>query len=396
MARIIKRPICEARLECTTALKLPLQTVTDITKVHIGRVVGPGDFATELNGDIDAEQLLGDPSFTLYCFDHQSDEAIFVGCGDQLVVDGSAFYYQGQATQAHSVVKMSLDLFHKLSDQIPWPPEPLLFVHSVGRCGSTLVSKALAAVPGVHSLSEPDDLSQLVNLRGAKEITDEWLRPVMRSSLKWRCKPRSGDPFEFVAIKPRAEVMAMTDLIAELFPKEKHFFLYRDGLTWMSSIFRSFPKEIDFYDPVANRKMEEAWSRVLPLVAELGGGEVPLNRVQIRVIDWITGTEGYLQMRERGLNTAAARFEDLTADPEAILGGLFQFAGIQNADWGAIQDVLSKDSQAGTMYDREQRLSHDHKLTEALIKDVKDLVASRSRLGSHGVILPGTIGIPAK
>ncbi len=354
-------------------------------------IVSPHDFVVEQGEPISSAEVLADPRFTFYCFDPGNKAALFVEGRDPAATDRAPFYYQGQIDQAEGLVSMPLDEFHRVAKQIPPPPAHLIFVHSVGRCGSTLMSKVLQAVPGVHSLSEPDDLTQLVLLRTTREASEEWVRAALASSIRWRCKVRTGVPARFVAIKPRSEVMVLGDLLGELYPEARHFFLYRNAVAWMRTIYRTFRGERDLYDNDLNRQMEEGWARMLPLVRDLRVPEAPMNPIQIRILGWSTCMEGYLRLCSGDLALCAARFEDLTADPVGILRQFFRFCEIEDVDWSAVDEVLSRDSLAGTIYDREERAKQTRELTDALVQDIYDVLASRPLLGSPDLVLPKTL-----
>jgi|GEM_PF-4621363 len=372
-------------------MKLTRSVVKECLRERAIQVVGPGQFATEPAGEIEDQDLLTDPRYSLYCFDPENDEAIFVECDDPEAVDRSAFYYQGQAEHAKALITIPLARFHELAEQIPWPEKGLIFAHSVGRCGSTLISKALAALPQLHSLSEPDDIEQMVNMRGDNTITKEWLHQNLRAAAKWRCKPRAGGPFEAVAIKPRAEAMALIDDFAVCFPNDRHFFIYRNAISWMATAFKNFPHDRDVYDKELNQTMEDRWATTLPLVVELRKPGEPMNPVQVRIVGWITGMEGYVRLYQAVPTSAAIRFEDIETDSESTIKNLFAHLKIDIEDWDAMRRVLSEDSQAGTIYDREERKKATRPLTPDLLQDIKDLVASRPSLGTSDVILPGTL-----
>ncbi len=369
-------------------------TIKETNRGHPIWVVKPTDFICEAGPEIDPQEVLRDPKrFSLYCIDPDNDSVLFVESSDPVAVDLAPFYYQAQVEHAVGLVSMPIEVFHRVAAEIPEPPKGLIFIHSVGRCGSTLLSKVLAANPSIHSLSEPDDLTQIVNLRGTGAHDDEWLRQLIVSSTKWRCKPRVGLPAERVAIKTRSEVLVLADLLGPAFRHSKHFFLYRDGVSWMRSLFKGYSTDRDPYDVEANRKMAESWAKTLPLAKECWNDEAPLNQVQIRVLAWITCMEGYLQLREMGIPIAAARFEDLTTNPLPILEQFFSFCEIEDVDWAVIQEVLSRDSQAGTIYDREQRSKMARQLPEELAQDVRQIIATRLLLGKSDVMLPGTMQV---
>ena len=354
-------------------------------------IVGPTDFVTEPAGEIDADEILRDPRFSLYCFDPANDSVLFVEVKDVEAVERAPFYYQGQREQACHLASMPFSMFVAMAKTIPPPPKSLIFVHSVGRCGSTLVSKVLESVPSVHSLSEPDDLTQLARTCLKGEWPEAMMQDALAASVAWRCKPRPGVPFAHVAIKPRAEVLTMADLLGRAFPTARHFFLYRDGLAWMRTIFRGVPPERNVYDEEINRRWERGWADTLPLVAEFLDEDHPKNIVQIRILGWASAMEAYLKLAAMPIPTCAARFEDLTERPEPILRQILDFCLIEDVDWDAIRDVLGRDSQAGTVYDREARSKLNREMTEELVQDLYTMLASRPLLGRPDVRLPNTI-----
>jgi len=365
--------------------------ICEVRRRHAVANAGPGDFVVEPTGEIEPEEILRDPRFSLYCYDPANGAAHFVECDDPRLIDDAVFYYSAQAEHATALVSMPLETFHRLAREIPEPGSGLIFVHSVGRCGSTLLSKALAAVPGVLSLSEPDDLTQLVTLRVAGTYSDAELRALIESGTRWHGKPRPGRPFDRLAIKTRAEALVLGDLLGAAFPRERHLFLYRDGIAWMRTLFRGFSEDRTMDDMVANRQMEEAWGRMLPLIGALRNEEKPMNPVAVRMLAWITCMEGYLDLREMSVPVVAARFEDLTANPIPVLKAIFDFCEFPQVDWPTIEAVLARDSQEGTIFGQAERHKKNRVLTEDLVQQVRDLVATRPRLQTPEIILPGTI-----
>ena len=365
--------------------------IKETNRSHPIQIVKPANFTWAPGDEIEPHEVLQDPTFSLYCFDRENDTAIFVECADQAAVDRAPFYYQAQVEHAIGLVSMPLEVFHRVAEEIPEPPKGLIFIHSVGRCGSTLLSKVLEAIPLVQSLSEPDDLTQMVNLRELDGSLDEWLRKLIASSTKWRCKPRLGPPADWVAIKTRSEVLSLADLLGPSFRHSKHFFLYRDAVSWMRSIFRGWPANQDVYDAELNRKIEDAWAETLPILQAYRREDAPMNPVQIRLLAWVTCMEAYLELLDMELPLCAARYEDLVKQPVPILEAFFAFCGIDAVDWNTIHEVLGRDSQAGTIYDREERRKQSRELTDELVQDVHDMIATRPLLRTPDVVLPGTL-----
>ena len=373
---------------------IPRDKVVEVNRTHPVAGVRPTDFVCEPDGEVGFEQLIADPRFSLYCFDSASNEAVFVELSDPAAADAAPFYYQTQAEQARAVLRVPLETFHEAADRIAKAPERMILIHSVGRCGSTLVSKVFASQPSVYSLSEPDDLTQLVQLHVGDGIELDWIRANLSSAIKWRWKPRTGAPAQHLAIKTRSEVLVLADLIADCFPSSKHLFVYRDAIDWSKSVYQAWPADRDVYDPETCRKIQQSWSNTLPIVGDYLRQGVALNAMETRVQAWITCTEAYLSLREHGLAAFGLRYEDLNAHPADVLPEMLERCGVGHIDWEAVETVLSQDSQAGTVFDRAERKKNVRNLSDQMVVDVKRCIAARPKLLAPDVILPGTI-LPA-
>jgi hypothetical protein len=238
-------------------------------------------------------------------------------------------------------------------------------------------------------MSEPDDATFIAQRFVAGESA-ETIQSLLNSSTAWSAKPASK-PFERVAIKYRAETMVLAEWFGELFPDDLHVFQYRDGVSWMRTIFRSWPADLDVYDPERNRQVQAGWSRSIPLVSQYASEETPLNPVQTRILAWCECMERYLTLSEGGARTVALRYEDLASQGESLLRAFFDEAGIKDVDWEAVRRALGEDSQAGTVYDREKRRAHQNPLTPELERDTVEMIAKRHRLRTPDVVVPHTL-----
>jgi hypothetical protein len=367
--------------------------IVEKAREHPVRVVDPQDFVAVAGEEISVAEVIADPKFSLYCFDMANETALFVECDDPLAVDNAPFYYQAQYNHAVGLVSMPLAHFQAAAPSIPNKTTQVVFVHSVGRCGSTLVSKILQGIPSVHSLSEPDDYTQLCRFRTQFGHPEELIEDMMVASANWRCKPRLGQEFKTVAIKTRSEVLVLADLFAKHFKQHKHMFLYREGVSWTRSVIQNWPSERDIHDVENNRLMRDGWADTLPLAREYQLQEIDLNAIEVRILAWITCMEAYLNLEKSGVPICAARFEDLIAHPGPVIHQLLSFCGIDGVDRQVMQEILDRDSQAGTVFDREERKKRVRELTDDNIQDVIDMVAGRPLLGGPNVCLPGTVQI---
>lgn len=341
------------------------------------------DFELKESGRITLEALVADPEWSVYALDFDTQEALLVRCPAESRIEDEPFLYTAQFNAAVEVAVASWAEF--IDAEIP-APKSFVFVHSVGRCGSTLLSKALQVVPGVLSLSEPDDLTQLSAFR--TRVTPEQLAQLVNASIRWRGKPSGHD---VVAIKTRSEVMMLAPVMCREFPDAKNLFMYRGGISWARSVYRTWPPERRMDDLELNRQMQKGWAQMIPMVDELGDEEHPLNPLEIRLCAWLQIMEGYLNLRASGVEMLAFRYEDLVAEPRMVLESVFAHLGLGGVDWHAADAVLAEDSQKGSFFDREKLDARGMVLTEELIERARKLISRRPVIGTPDVILPGTL-----
>ena len=102
--------------------------------------VSLNDFEHHDAGATDPRAVLEQPNTSLYCLDHQNKRAIFVVTSPGVNLSEAPFYYQAQYQHAQSLIAVPYETLHELVDDVPVDPERMIFIYSVGRCGSTLVS----------------------------------------------------------------------------------------------------------------------------------------------------------------------------------------------------------------------------------------------------------------
>jgi hypothetical protein len=148
------------------------------------------DFAYVRGAHIEAEIILRNPCISLYCVDDEQRHAIFVQTPESVDLTSAPFYYQAQYAHAQRLLAVSYDTLHRLAALLPAGDLPLVLIYSVGRTGSTLLSKAFGALGTVCSLSEPDIYTQAVWLRrAAGGARDDEVRALLASSTKLLLAP---------------------------------------------------------------------------------------------------------------------------------------------------------------------------------------------------------------
>jgi len=173
----------------------------------------PGDFVLQPGRPADRSRM-SDRDVSPYCFDLAEQKLLCVSTPD---IGGATFFYQAQREYARTVVKVPFAA-------LPDPQRSPTLIFSIGRCGSTLLTKALEAA-GVRAVSEPDYFTQAALLPAPT--------PELQSAIAG-----ASELLPFDAIKLRAECSNAPLLIAAAFPSPKLVFILRDAEDWADSVRR--------------------------------------------------------------------------------------------------------------------------------------------------------------
>jgi hypothetical protein len=180
-----------------------------------------------------------------------------------------------------------------------------VLIFSIGRCGSTFLSKILSRI-GYFSFSENDVYTGLSDIE-----CDEVRRQVILQTT-WMLNRYSGAPSGDVAIKMRAQCnVSFRDIHAAL-PDAKYVFVTRDLLPWARSYLGKFD--------ISNENLAEILTYFVDSV---------------------------IMMKERGLSFALLKYEDFQKDPAALLSVFAREATDKEVFLRQVADVLSRDAQEG-------------------------------------------------
>jgi hypothetical protein len=191
----------------------------------IATISGPDDFGLDRGRAVDSSRMF-EPDVSPYCFDFQNRTLFCVSTPD---ITGASFFYQAQRLHARSVIKIP---FGSLPEG---PPSPVL-IFSIGRCGSTLLVRALEAA-GIRAVSEPDFYTQAA-----------WYHPLdgsLRSAIAGATRL-----LPYSVIKLRLECNNAPLLIAGAFQAPRIIFILRDPVDWAVSLRRLSRNSLDLNSPL--------------------------------------------------------------------------------------------------------------------------------------------------
>ena len=357
------------------AQQYDIQSRSKPLPVHVAK---SADFALGAPRPIEPAQLIA-PTWSLYCFDMDMHEAIFVELPEDADLGQATFAYSQQFEQALSVASLPLETFLRIGEQLPLP-ETVAFLFSTGRCGSTLASRIFGKVPDVYSISEPDCLTNLVF---ARYKTEQGLMQRLLSAAT-RFIALAGGGARHMVIKPRSELSFMIEAVARALPDARHVFMYRDAVRYTNSLFRlaqrasRSPEFLE--DPEARQLVWYFASADAPesqKAAYLAPGQTEISNLETMVLAWLMRIEAAQHAAKNGVAIMPLHYDDLSTNREAETARLLAACGISPEHTGIGLQGFEQDAHAGGVTANSVPAQD---LSEAQIANVKNML---QRLGQR-------------
>lgn len=352
---------------------------------HSG-VVRPSDFIVGGGETIDPDVLLQNPNFSLYCIDFENRRVLFVETLAEFDLTQAPFVYMIQREQALRLIAIPFETLHKLAEQAAIDPSRLILIYSVGRCGSTLLSAACAAVEGVQSLSEPDVFTQMLGAWGADNLDGEDKLRLLRSCTILQCTPGRIRGDTAWVLKFRSMVTEMWPLFYAAFPEAKVVFVYRHAEPWARSLYRI----MGVPDPNASIPMDslrDLFGRLTPRLEIRETASV----AEVLASMWLAPMEGCLEMQRRGIPVFVTRYEELNRAPKEIFTQMLTFCGLEERAVRDLDAVLLRDSQEGTPLSRQSTADKAGQLAPEHMEALRRLIRESSPDLAADTILPGSV-----
>jgi hypothetical protein len=335
----------------------------------------PQNFVLREGESVPPELVLEDPDVSLYCLDDKNRRALFVQTPPGVDLLQPPFYYLAQYQHAQRVIAVPYDTLHRLADGLPGGASTLVLIYSVGRCGSTLISRSFNAVDGVLSYSEPDVYTQIAMLRHWDGSRDEEYLRLIKTCTRILSRDAST-----VVLKFRASGIHLADLFHQLYPEARNIFLHRHAERWLESMNAGFTP----HQP--SRKVQATFTKFVlaqapllePFVAR--HGRKP-TLAEAYTLNWLSVVDKYLTLRQAGVPFLTLRYEDLKAQPRATLLDLLDHCGLRIENFDRVYDTLSADSQEGTVLSLASRQQNP-----APALGPQDYLEARAVLAEHAIV----------
>ncbi|MEW5804059.1 MAG: sulfotransferase domain-containing protein [bacterium] len=370
-------------------------------------LVNVHNFRYQEGESVDSGIIVNNPNLSLYCLDDSKGRAIFVEVPPDIDLSEAPFYYQAQFQHALRLIAVPYEDFHQLAKEAGDPFGTLVLIYSVGRCGSTLLSKVFNRLPEVISLSEPDVFTQIVTLRNPDGSRDRDLAELLLSCTRFLVNPASGIRIPCLVVKFRSFVIEIGDLIYSMFPQARIIFLYRNAEDVVESLIRAFgPLGVwgwmlragktsvmaRFLLRVFVARRKKMLSRLIPLIRNYPSRiYTDFGSMGLLLIMWLSVMHRYLLFYRQGIPMVSLRYEDLIANPQEMVKSLFEYCGLPICDVSQACRAFEQDAQLGTRLAR--------KPPGQRYLDMKDLLKMYHLLKSHPdvqtpyFVAPGTLTV---
>ncbi|MYD11281.1 MAG: hypothetical protein F4X02_14720 [Chloroflexi bacterium] len=360
---------------------------------HPGVIASLADFEWTAADMMTVHQLFDDPRYTLYCLDGERELAIFTALPAGVDLTRTPFMYQAQFDQAESLAALPFADFIGFADSYAIEREPLLFLHNIGRCGSTALCRALNEIDGVMALSEPEALSNMISLR---HTSRDWFHALIHASLAWLCRAAVNRGNGHYVFKLRNQASVITKPYIDALPEARHLFMYRNVIDWLASFHRLRAKRGDRPTRYTRQQViEQQAAYYQQPAAEFEGLAPPALShylgLEGRALGWLYMLGVYLDLRETGWPISALRYEDLQANRDAVLAEVARQLGVPAESLAAARRAFASDAQAGTVFARDGERGNTVQLPAEMQATVRRLLALQPVIRSADYVLPGTL-----
>ena len=257
----------------------------------------------------------------------------------------------------------------QLAQSVSIDDNRLIFIYSVGRCGSTLASQIFAQIPGVINISEPNALSQLVIARNSRAYSEDDLVALLKATVSLLCKTAAETAW---VIKGQSFVIELGDWLHEIYPQTKNLFLYRHAETWLRSGLRAYSNVVEGTDEerrARENQRREVLGSLVPSIAQYDAKQ-PLSHAGMLALMWLTAMERYVQYCRMGIEMLAIRYASWLSAPRKTAEAMLDYCQCRPTDMTAIYETLNRDSQAGTRLSREALEQRERVITELELEEL--------------------------
>lgn len=316
------------------------------------------DFTLTQGTVADGRLVIGEPGWSPYCLDAARQEVVFVHRPGGIDLSEAAFVGVTQFREADRVLCLPFAEVEGFAAHLRMPK--VIWIFSIGRAGSTLVSHALNGPDNVWSLSEPG----VFDPRGLRAGGAALIVPLLK--LLFAAAPAGRDT---LAVKLRSQSSYQIPIFFEATPDARYVYLYRNAVGWAGSISNmlqgfGLPAERLDGEMLAFHWAMTSADQPLERLGEHVDLSSPVPLEVVSAVGWAMHADAYRRQVEAGVPFLALSYDQFAADPRGTTARLLEHCELPAAGLERALAAFERDSQAGTVLARDPTRK---KLTEAQV-----------------------------
>ena len=343
-------------------------------------------------GQLPVGKILENPHISLYSLDFENKRAVFVETPADVNLSQAPFYFITQFERAKRVLTIPFETMIQVAKSVTIDDNRLIFIYSVGRCGSTLASQIFAQIPGVINISEPYVLSQLVIARNTNAAHEDELVALLEAAICLLCRTAADTAW---VVKGQSFVIELGDWLHKIYPHTKNLFLYRHAETWLRSGLRAYsrgPEGTDEEYRAREKQRRETLGSLVPAIAQYDT-KLPLSHADMLALMWLTAMERYVQYCNMGIEMLAIRYASWLSAPRETAEAMLDYCQCRPTNMTAINETLNRDSQADTHLSREAIGQHERVITELELEEFNRHLQNHAFIHDPDFEVPNTLKI---
>ena len=382
--------------------------VNGLKSLPVAELSSIGNFKLSSLADVDFTNYWEKCSklLTPYSIDYKRRCAVFVETsGSAAQLKSAPFLYQAQRDLAQRVFLLSFDEVLALDPKTIDHEKNLVFLHSTGRCGSTLLCKLLEDTGEVSAISEPDYYTQWAMLdQQYGSSLDRRMPAVIEKLTSLLLAELEGDSKKDVVVKLRGVCIHIADQLQQAHPYTQNVFLYRNAHDTSNSFLGLLNKlgPVRAAKSFSLDKLPVYWLGKLPIVRDKVVLFAPLildarykgvaGVGAVLALSWLSKMNRALCLMQDYPHffACAVRYEDLLQDPSRLVRALVPLIGGHRPDHFAslkMRKTMASNSQQGSDVESDGKYRLDKQDV-----DVINRVLSRHEIINHAhYVLPNTL-----
>lgn len=279
------------------------------------------------------------------------------------------FCFVTQFNSAIELLSLPLKDFLRFTNDLGDPKPNVVLLSNTGRCGSTILTQMLEAVPKTVVMSEPHYFVSIVGLfdsKHAKTPSEIQADPdlMVQAGIRAQCKPWRQKQVDHVVIKALSVTITQSAFIAKCFPKVHHVFMFREPRRHMKSfyaVYQSLPKIIS--QVFLRVTLKEFFEQLRPVDTEYSKAIEELIDIAARgfhtykpfLVWWCLHVLNFVEYNKRGwIKSFGFAYEELMDNPKDILVKILTHCQLPLSHVEACLRTMERDSQRNSSLSRDK------------------------------------------